>query len=291
MSSSISKTFGIDSTTFDVSANSASSGAITYYSSNPSCSTVNINTGTVTLVAAGETIITAQQAQTLQYNAPTDISSSLVVNRGTTSLSRVAFNPTIAKTYGDSPFSVSVSSASSGTKTYTSSDISCATVDSNGLVTLVASGSTTVTISQAQSGQYNAPTDISSVLTVDRGIPVLTRSTFPTTLAKTYGDASFSLVVTSTNTDIPVEYTSGTPGVATVNLTTGQVTLVSGGSTTITASQPQTSRYYTPTSLTLVLDVSRGNVTLTGFPTNLSKNVTDMSFAITATSDSSGAIT
>jgi uncharacterized protein YjbI with pentapeptide repeats/uncharacterized protein YjdB len=290
MSSSISKTFGIDSATFDVSANSASSGAITYYSSNPSFATVNINTGSVTLVAAGETIITAQQAQTLQYNAPTDISSSLVVNRGTTTLSRVAFDPTISKTYGDSTFSVSVSSASSGTKTYTSSDLSCATVDSNGLVTLVASGSTTITISQAQSGQYNAPTDISSVLTVERGTPVLTRSTFPTTLAKTYGNPSFSLVVTSSNTDIPVEYRSGTPGVATVNLTTGQVTLVSSGSTTITASQPQTSRYYAPTSITLVLDVSRGNVTLTGFPTNLSKNVTDLSFAITATSDSSGAI-
>ena len=229
MSSSISKTFGIDNATFDISANSASSGAITYTSSEPSVATVNINTGTVTLVASGTTIITAQQPQTAQYNAPTDISSSLVVSRGTTSLTRVSFEPTIAKTYGDTAFSVSVSSASSGTKTYTSSDLSCATVDSNGLVTLVASGTTTLTISQAQSGQYEAPSDISAVLTVDRATTVLTRSTFPTTLAKNYGESAFTLVVTSTNTDVPVEYTSGTPGVATVNSTTGQVTLVSVG--------------------------------------------------------------
>jgi len=291
MNSSITKTFGVDSETFDISTNSLSVGAITYTSSEPSFATVNINTGTVTLVAAGTTILTAQQAQTAQYNAPADISSSLVVNRGTTSLTRVSFGPTISKTYGESAFSVSVSSASNGTKTYTSSDLSCATIDSNGLVTLVASGSTTLTISQAQSSQYEGPSDISAVLTVDRATTVLTRTTFPTTIAKTYGDTAFTLVVTSTNTDIPVEYTSGTPGVATVNSSTGQVTLVSSGTTTITASQPQTSRYYSPTSITTVLTVSRANVSLTGFPTSLSKNVTDEAFTITATSISSGTIT
>jgi uncharacterized protein YjbI with pentapeptide repeats len=162
---------------------------------------------------------------------------------------------------------------------------------SSGLVTLVASGSSVITISQAQSGQYNAPADISAVLTVERGMPVLTRSTFPATLEKTYGDASFNLVVTSTNTDIPVSYTSSAPDVATVNSSTGVVTIISTGATTITASQTQTSRYYAPTSITSVINVSRGNVVLTGFPTDLSKNVIDLSFVITATSASIGAVT
>jgi hypothetical protein len=291
MNSAISKTFGIDSTTFDICANSLSSGAVTYYSSDASCATINVSTGTVSLVSAGQTTLTAQQAQSLQYNAPIDISAVLTVNRGTTSLSRVSFDASINKIYSDLSFNVEVSTASNGTKTYNSSDITCATIDSSGHVILVASGSTTITISQAQSGQYYAPTDISAVLSVVRATPVLTRSTFPSTLTKTYGDGSFVLVATSTNTDIPVSYESSLPSVATVNSVTGSVTLVSSGTTTITASQVQTSRYYAPNPLTVTLDVSRGNVTLIGFPSTFSKNITQPPFTITATSDSSGVIT
>jgi hypothetical protein len=292
MNSTITKTFGFDNSTFDISANSASSGAVTYYSSDTSCASIDINTGIVTLNAPGQTIITAKQAQSIKYNAPLDISSVLLVIRGTTSFTRVSFDISINKTYGDPSFNVIVSSASSGAKTYISSDASCATIDnSSGRVTIVSPGSTILTISQAETSQFYSPADISAVLIVDRNTPLLTRTSFPSTITKYYLDAAFSVQATSSNTQVNVSYASSVPSVATIDSSSGNVTILAVGTTTITASQTDNANYTVPTPLTLTLDVLRINTVLTGFPTDLSKNIIEIPFTITATSDSSGVIT
>jgi hypothetical protein len=58
---------------FTVAASSASPGLITYTSSNTAKATVGLNTGLVTLIAAGSATITAVQASTAFYSAPTSV--------------------------------------------------------------------------------------------------------------------------------------------------------------------------------------------------------------------------
>jgi alpha-tubulin suppressor-like RCC1 family protein len=146
----------------------------------------------------------------------------------------------LTKTLGDLPFTPSLpSSASTGAITYSSSNPSVATIDSTtGLITLQSGGTTTITAEQAATGNYNSSTTSTS-LTVLRD-PLLNSFTIP---AKTYGAAAFNLTAPATSSDGAFTYTSSNTSVATVNSTTGAVTIVGIGSTTITASQLATSVY------------------------------------------------
>jgi alpha-tubulin suppressor-like RCC1 family protein len=146
----------------------------------------------------------------------------------------------LTKTLGDLPFTPSLpSSVSTGAVTYSSSNPSVATIDSTtGLITLQSGGTTTITAEQAETGNYNSSTTSTS-LTVLRD-PLLNSFTIPT---KTYGAAAFNLTAPATSSDGAFTYTSSNTSVATVNSTTGAVTIVGIGSTTITASQLATSVY------------------------------------------------
>ena len=159
------KTFG--AVPFSITApTSDSSGAITYSSNATSVATINPSSGIITLVAAGTATFTASQAESAQYNAPTPVTSNtLTVLKGTTALAFVS--PPTTKILTDDAFTVIASSASSGAVTYTSSNTAIATVGSTtGLVTLVDTGSVTITAAQAASAQYNAPTNTTFTMTI-----------------------------------------------------------------------------------------------------------------------------
>lgn len=64
---------------FTVVASSASNGAVTYTSSNTAIATVGSTTGIVTLIDTGSVIITAAQASSAQYNAPTDATYTMTI--------------------------------------------------------------------------------------------------------------------------------------------------------------------------------------------------------------------
>lgn len=65
--------------TFTVVATSASSGAVTYTSSNPEIATVGLTTGLVTLIDTGSVTIIASQESSAQYNAPTNATCTFTV--------------------------------------------------------------------------------------------------------------------------------------------------------------------------------------------------------------------
>ncbi len=76
----------------------------------------------------------------------------------------------------------------------------------------------------------------------------------PTTVSKFVGDAAFTQTPT-TSSPAAITYSSGTPGVATVNSTSGLVTIVGAGSTIITATQVADATYNGATA-TYTLTVS-----------------------------------
>ena len=254
-----------------------SAGAFTYTSSNTSVATVAGTT--VTIIGVGTATITATQASTTNYITGT-ITTSLVVTQGTLVLSNFSIP---AKTFGIAPFTITApTSNSTGAFTYTSDNTAVATVTGN-IVTIVGTGSSTFTATQASTANYTSAT-IDASLVVNPATPTITFS-IP---VKTVVNDPFIITDPSSNSTGAFTYTSSNTGVATVD--GNVITIVAAGSSTITASQASTANY-TVGTITASLTVNLVTTTLTNF-TAPAKTFGDASFNITdPTTNSNGAFT
>lgn len=163
------------------------------------------------------------------------------------------------KTYEDAPFTLTdPSSNSNGSFTYTSSDTTVATI-SGKTVTILKAGSTTITVSQAATSNYAAGTT-TATFTVNLATPTITNFSVP---AKKYGDAPFTLVDPSSNSNGEFTYTSSDLTVATISGKT--VTILTGGSTTITVTQAAVFNYYDTGTSTATLTVTQIDPVVSNF--------------------------
>ena len=263
---------------------STSSGAFTFSSNNTRVLTVNEKTGRVRIVAAGTATITVKQASTTNYEAA---SSSVTVQVGLATPAFQRLDP-IAKEFGDATFLFNWgTSPSDGVITYESSRPSVATIDATtGRVTIVSTGITTLTMSQAKGTNHTAATTV-AVLTVSRGLPVYGDFVIDT---KTYGAAPFLLTPPTTTSSGVFTFTSSDTSIATVNSSTGLVTVVAPGSTEITASQAQTLTH-TASTIRTTFVVNAATPTFGSFVAP-AKTFGDATFTMSApSSSSSGAFT
>jgi hypothetical protein len=255
-----------------------SDGTFTYTSSNTAVAT--IVGSTVTIVGIGSSTITALNVTSARYASAT-ITASFVVNKGTPVITNFSVP---AKTFGDASFNlVNPTSNSTGEFTYTSSNTAVATIDGN-VVTIVGGGTSTFTASQTATTNFLVTTTTTSFV-VNKLTPVITNFS---EITKTFGDATFSLVAPTSNSDGSFTYTSSNTAVATIEGST--VTIVGGGTATITASQATTTNYLAET-ITSTMTVSQATPTITNF--SVPEKVTaDAPFSLVApTSNSSGAFT
>lgn len=204
-----------------------------------------ISSSTVTIVGVGSTVITATQAAAGGYASGAKTATLTVSAIAPT----ITFN-NITKNYGDASFSLSPVSNSAGSFSYTSSNTSVATVSGN-TVTIVAAGSTTITLTQAANGNYTSGST-TATLTVNTIAPTLGGFA---NITKQMGDLPFTLTAPTSNSAGAFTYMSSNTSVATVSGNT--VTLVSNGSTTITATQAANGNYTSGTK-TLTLTVAVG---------------------------------
>ena len=124
--------------------------------------------------------------------------------------------------------------------TYSSSDTSVATIDSEGNITLVAAGSTSIKASSAATDTYAADSD-SYALTVLKAGDGLAWSASSCTVK--YGDTSTYNFPTLSNPGTQtLSYTSSNEAVATIS-DAGEITIVAEGETTITASAQANGAY------------------------------------------------
>jgi hypothetical protein len=172
------------------------------------------NTGAIT---GTPTTITGAVSYTVTVtdanNAAATASALLTVVVDTPAL---AFAPIGAKTYGDAPFTVSVTSNSSGAMTYGVVSGPATVVGST--VTLTGAGTVVLQVSQAALGNYGTATATTS-FNVAVATPIMT---FAPIAGKTYGDAPFV-----------VSATSNSGGVVTYSVASGPAR-VSGSTVTIT---------------------------------------------------------
>lgn len=227
---------------FDLEASSSSNLLISYSSSNTNVATVSGKT--VTIVGVGTTTITASQSGNTYYNAATNVTQDLVVNKGTPVITDFS---DLTKQYGNAPFTVNASSASTGAFTYSSSNTAVATVSGN-TITITGSGTSTLTASQAADANYNSGS-ATLLLTVNKGTQTISFSALDDVYV---GGSNFTLNATS-SAGLAITYTSSNTTVATVSGNT--VTIIGVGSTTITASQTGNSNYEAATAVEQVQKV------------------------------------
>ena len=262
---------------------STSSGAFTFSSNNTRVLTINEKTGLVRIVGAGTATITVKQASTTNYEAA---SSSVTVQVGLATPAFQRLDP-IEKQFGDATFLFNWgTSPSDGAITYTSNSPTVATIDATtGRVTIVSTGVATLTMSQAKGTNHTAATTV-VVLTVGRGTPAFGDFVVAN---KTYGAAAFLLTSPTTTSSGAFTFTSSNTSVATVNSTTGLVTVVAPGSTEIAATQAQTLTH-TASTIRTTFVVDPASPVISAMPA-ITKAYGSAAFTLTApTSNSSGAI-
>ena len=118
-----------------------------------------------------------------------------------------------ANTIGDAAFAiVPPVTNSTGLITYTSSDPEVATIDGN-MITIVGRGTSTITADQESTTNFVSGT-ITALFTINKIPTVLTNFTVG---SKTFGDASFTIIDPSSNSDGLITYTSSNTAVATID--------------------------------------------------------------------------
>ena len=213
---------------------SASSGAITYSSSNTSVATVSGST--ITIVGVGTATLTATQAANGNYGSATT-TAALTVTAATPILSGFTLSSSSVVYGAAAPTITAPTSASSGAITYSSSNTSVATV-SGSTITIVGVGTATLTATQAANGNYGSATTTAALTVVTAPTPILT---FATPSSVSVGmDGTITNVATSSLSGGnygAIIYTSSNTSVATVNASSGLITPIATGTSIITATQ------------------------------------------------------
>ena len=270
------------------SLNNPGEQSVTYSSSNTGVATID-SYGTITLVSAGETTISAKSeaksTDTVDYETATVSYALTVQEEGSNLVSAglawpaTAYSVTMAETFTSptltNPHSLSV--------TYASSDTDVATISPSGVVTIVAAGTTTITATSAATDTYLAGSAYYT-LTVSLADAGLAWSS--SYYSATFGNDNSFPTLTNAN-GLDVTFTSSDESVATVD-DSGNPTLVAAGTTYIKA-YFEGSDIYAETTVTYTLKVSKGTPTLTWSESSYSADIEASSWDFpTLTTDPDG---
>ena len=158
-----------DDTAFTNELTKTGDGTVTYASSKTDVATVNETTGEVTIVAAGETVITATVADSDTYTYATKTASyTLTVTAADTTQQKSAGSISYAttaveKATADAAFTNALTKTGDGTVSYASSKTDVAEVNATtGEVTIKGAGEATITATVADSDTYTYATKTAS---------------------------------------------------------------------------------------------------------------------------------
>ena len=252
---SISKTFG--NAAFTNPLTLTGDGTVRYSTSNASVASVNATTGEVTIAGSGSATITATVTDGTNYTYATK-TASYTITVGTNVMNVTATGYT--GTYDGQSHGITVTAPDGATVKYGTTAGSYTLTASP---TYTAAGSYTVYY-QVSKANYTTVTGSQTVV-ISKAAGSLSYAT--TSLSKTFGNAAFTNPLTMTG-DGTVKYSSSNASVASVNATTGEVTIAGSGSATITATVTDGTNYTYATktaSYTITVGTNVMNVTATGY--------------------------
>ena len=148
-------------------------------------------------------------------------------------------NGSVTKFIGET-INITPSSSGSGSYTYSSNNTLVATVNNSGVVSVIGEGNATIQVTQLSDGSYAGGTTFLNV----NGIKPAAVLSGLSDITKSIGDGSFNVNAISTNNSGPsITYSSSNTSVATINNSSGLITIVGIGNTIITAMQSADSNF------------------------------------------------
>ena len=168
---------------------------------------------------------------------------------------------------GTSQITSFLSSGSSGSFSYSSSNTSVATISGNN-ITYVGVGTALITVTQEASGNYTSGIVNRSVV-VGKVTPTISNIFIPT---KVFGDNPFTITDPSSNSSGSFSYSSSNTSVATISGNT--ITIVGAGNSIITGIQSTTANYLSRTFTFPTFTVNKGTPIISNFfiPTKSARN-------------------
>ena len=216
----------------------------------------SISGDVLSVLKAGTTSITVSQPSNDLYS-PVSKVISLIVNKATPTLDF----PEIIKNYGDSNFTPTLTTSSTGNKTFSVSDTSIASSLGSSL-SITGVGQTNVTVNIGESENYLSISG-STTMTVNSGIPTIIFND----ITKTFGDPDFDVAATSDSSGA-MTYSIADPSIATISGNT--ITIVGAGSTVVTVNQ-SSSTLYTSGSASMTLIVNKAPFDISWYESSLKK--------------------
>ena len=261
----VSKAYGDDDFTNTLTPSLSGAGTISYHiaytSNHPEIATVGSD-GTVHIVSAAPATpvtitATVQDGANHHYASTIQDTYTLTVER---KLGELSYATTaVEKTYSTDPFTNPLTLTGDAIPIYNSSEPTVATVDTDGAVTLLKAGTTTISASVAGGIGINyqySPASTSYTLQVNKAPATI--SFAEPNITKRVGDPKFIPVVNNTGNNLTLSFESSDPAVASVNASTGEVTIVGTGITSIMVATADTDQYdYDPSTATLNLTVTK----------------------------------
>ena len=244
-----------------------------------------ISGNTVTLTGVGTVVLAANQPGNTDYNPAPQVMTSFTVSQGSQTISPFATIPT--QTYGESPFTITPPTASSGLAvTVTGQAGSPATISGN-TVTITGAGTVVLLADQAGNANYSAAPEVMTSFAVSQESQTI--SAFATIPTQTYGEAPFTITPPTASSGLPVTVTVKS-GPATISGNT--VTLTASGTVVLAADQAGNANYSAAPEVTtsFVVNPSSGksSQTISPFATIPTQTYGEAPFTITIPTASSG---
>ena len=258
---------------FELAATASSGLTVSFSGNDDEVATVS---GTaVHITGGGSVVITASQAGNDNYLAADDITRTLVVDKATQTITFPALSTAV---YGDPDINPGATASSGLMVTYLSSNTSVADI-SGGLIHITGAGTAVITASQSGDDDYEAATDVTQTLTIEKADQNIT---FPALADATYGDPDINPAATSSS-GLTVTCSSSDPSVASVS--GGAIVINAAGTVTITASQPGNDNYNPAEDVTQSLTINKSGQTIT-FAELTNAVFGDPDYELTATASS-----
>ena len=216
-----------------VSASASSGLAVSFSSATPSVCTVSGST--VNFQSVGTCTVNADQAGNGNWNAAPQVQRSFTISKGNQTISFA--NPG-AKTFDQSPITVSATASSGLAVSFSSATTSvCTSGGTNGAtITFVSTGPCTINANQAGNPNWNAAPQVQQSFAVNMGNQTISfTSTAPSNA--TVGGSTYTATATATS-GLTVTFSSATTSVCTSGGTNGAtITFVGAGTCTVNADQ------------------------------------------------------
>lgn len=223
---------------FDLEAETDGDGQLSYTSSNTDIVTVSRN-GLATVKKVGTAMITITASETDKYNKAEKKVKVIVSKKAKIDQKIIAKDQTA--TVGDDSFALEVETIGDGELSFSSSDTKVVTIGAKtGLVKVVGAGTATITITAAETEEYNKA--VKKVKVTVSAKTKKNQTIKASDQTATVGDEPFELEA-ETSGDGALSFSSGNTKVVTIGAKSGLVKVVGAGTATITITAAETEKY------------------------------------------------